>query len=226
MDNQENETKYMPPKEPWIPIRGDLKNGSYLAFYYSDPYSKIPVRRISSETDSKADPNIETGTFGLFSTCEVEMRKSTLNKGMKYIFFCTMRRDYRVLTGYYELGWHTLSPPINGYATINGEPKRDVVLAASKVKFINPGFNLSELTGYLEGVNISKRFRAYRRLDARSTEKLLTLIDETDDSTHEYLEEIARLEEENLKKVGYAYPNWKQKFGFSWALAGSYLKQR
>lgn len=224
MDTQKNETKYMPPREPWNPIKGDLKNGSYLAFYYSDPYSKIPVRRISSENDSKSDPNIETGTFGLFSTCEVKMRKSTLNKGMKYIFFCTKGREYRVLTGYYELGWHTLSPPIKGYGTKDGVPKRDVVLAASKVKFINPGFNLSELTGYLEGVNISKSFRTYRRLDARSTEKLLQLINETDDSTNSYIEEIARLEKENLKKVGFTYPNWKQKVGFSWSDAGRYLK--
>ena len=105
-----------------------------------------------------------------------------------------------------------------------GEPGRDIVLAASKIKFINPGVNLPELTGYLEGMDVSKRFRTFKRLDAKRTEKLLKLIDETEDSTDKYLEEIVKLEETNRINVGYAYPNWKQKGGFSWSDARSYLK--
>lgn len=88
--NESTETKsvkFKPPFEPWKPIEGDLQNGSYLVFYYSDPYSEVPMRRISRETDSKSDPNLETGTFGLFSTCEVVMRSSILSYKMKYIFF-------------------------------------------------------------------------------------------------------------------------------------------
>lgn len=215
--------KYVPPNPPWIEITGDISNGSYLSFYFSDPYSDVPVRRISSELDSKSDPNFETGTFGLFSTCERVMRASLVSNNMKYIFFCTMRRESRVLTGYYELGWYSTGPQIKGYIAKDGKTRPDFQLASRRGRFVDPGFVLSDLVGYLEGTDLSRRFRSFKKLDPKITVKLLALIDQTEDKTKTYLSEVRRLEEENLKKVGFAYPNWKRKESFSWDDAGHYL---
>ena len=214
---------YAPPNPPWVEINGDPANGAFLSFYYSDPYSDLPVRRISSETDSKSDPNIETKTYGLFSTCEPMMRSSIVNNKLKYLFFCTRRKKSRVLTGYYELKWYTLGPTIKGYGNQIGNDKNDFIIAASKARFVYPGFVLSDLTGYLEGTDLSIRFRTFFRLSTKVTMKLLSLLDHTEDMTFKYIQEIQRLEGENLKSVGYAYPTWKRKSSFSWSDAAEYL---
>lgn len=214
-----------PPNPPWVEIDGAPVNDGFLSFYYSDPYSNLPVRRISSETDSKSDPNIETKTFGLFSTCEPMMRSSIVNDKLKYLFFCTRREKSRVLTGYYELKWYTVGPTIKGYAMKNGNVRNDYILAAAKARFVDPGFVLSELTDYLEGIDLSIRFRAFLRLKPKVAMKLLSLLDHTKDMTMEYISEIKRLENENLKRVGYTYPNWKRKSSFSWEEAGKYLRK-
>ncbi len=218
-----NSVDYIPPNPPWVEINGDPGNGGFLSFYYSDPYSDVPVRRISSETDSKSDPNIETKTYGLFSTCEPMMRSSIVNEKLKYLLFCTRREKTRVLTGYYELKWYTVGPTIKGYAMKNGHAKNDYILAAARARFVDPGFVLSELTGYLEGTDLSTRFRTFHRLSPKVTIKLISLLDHTEDMTAKYLTEIKRLENENLKSVGYTYPNWKKTSSFSWNDAGKYL---
>ncbi len=211
-----------PPNYPWVRLEGSEVSGSYLAFYYSDPYSEVPVRRISSEIDSKSDPNLETMTFGLFSTCERQMRTQIVKRGMRYLFFCTRRRVSRVLVGYYELGWYAVGPLIKGYSRM-GKRVEDYILAANSMRFVNPGFVLKDLTGYLEGVDLSSKFRINMKIDQKTSDKLLSLLNETKDNTPEYMSEIVKLENENLGKVGYKYPNWKKKTSFSWADARKYL---
>ena len=57
----------------------------------------------------------------------------------------------------------------------------------------------------------------------KTCDKLLSLLDETEDSTSEYMSEIVKLENENLGRVGYKYPNWKKKTSFNWTDARKYL---
>jgi len=84
-----------PPNPPWKALQ-PADAGAYLSFYYSDSNSKIPVSDITRFGDSKSDPNIETMTYGLFSTCEEDMRRCVVKKGVEYIFYCTARTRGRL----------------------------------------------------------------------------------------------------------------------------------
>ncbi len=211
-----------PPNPPWISIEQDRPERAALAFYYSDPQSRLPVREVTRPHDNKADPNLETLTFGLFTTCEPGMRRRVVEERMRHLFFCTNRGGIRVLAGYYEVGWYCKGPPIKGYRP-QGEPPDDYALAASKARFVNPGFPLRDLTGYLHGQMLNTRFRTHRYVDRLVTGLLLELLDETPDATREYLREIRRLESLNIKKYGYRYENWRRPEGFNWDAARIYL---
>ncbi len=210
--------RIQPPNAPWKPLT-PISRGGVLSFYYSDSNSKIPVRDISRYGDSKSDPNIETKTYGLFSTCEPDMREGVVGKGIEHVFFCTNRANVRVLTGYYHIRWYHKGPPI--------KYKRDwddYWLAADNVRFVNPGFRLNVLTGYLWGVRLDGRFRRFLYIhDEKATQRLLLLLKETPDATRYYLREIKRLQSENLRKHRSTYPNWKKKEGFNWKWARKYL---
>jgi len=161
-------------------------------------------------------------TYGLFSTCEEDMRRSLVQRGIAHIFFCTTRTRgksrVRVLTGYYHVNWYHKGPELRHHAG-----KADYWLAADEVRFVNPGFPLSELTGYLYGVRLDIRFRRFLHLDPATVEKLLALAKDTPDAIQEYLHEVQRLEGENLQKHGFTYPNWKKKGPFDWIWARKYL---
>jgi hypothetical protein len=99
-------------------------------------------------------------------------------------------------------------------------------LAASKARFVNPGFPLRDLTGYLRGQRLDTRFRTHRYLDGHIARLLLDLLEATPDATGDYLRETKRLERMNLKKYGYRYENWRRPEGFGWEAARVYLEGR
>ncbi len=101
--------------------------------------------------------------------------------------------------------------------------KADYWLAADETRFLDRGFPLADLTGYLRGMRLDARFRRYLYLDQGTAVRLLGLVKDTPDKTQEYLQEIQRLEAENLQKHGFTYPNWKKKEGFDWNWARKYL---
>ena len=68
-----------PPAAPWSPLRVEQPSTGYLSMYLADNISRLPVRHITRPRDNKSDPNIETGTYGLFSTCEHQMRSGIAN---------------------------------------------------------------------------------------------------------------------------------------------------
>ncbi len=214
-------TDIRPPNPPWKPLQPADK-GAYLSFYYSDSNSKIPVRDITRFGDSKSDPNIETMTYGLFSTCMEDMRRSLVQKGVEHVFYCTTRTRgkarVRVLTSYYHIKWYHRGPDLRHHAG-----KADYWLAADEVRFLNRGFPLADLTGYLRGVRLDIRFRRYLYLYPETTQLLLLLIMEAPDATQECVQAIKRLENENLQKYGVTYTNWKKKEGFDWNWARKYL---
>jgi len=197
-----------PPNPPWIPLKPSDSSNAALSFYYGDPRSKMPVREVSHKNDPKADPNIETLTFGLFSTCDKRMRATIVRHGIKLLFFCTNRGGVRVLTGYYHVGWYYKVP-----AT-----RDDYMLAAQEAKFVAPGFPLHELGPYLRGVQLDKRFRIFRYIDGITADLLLLLLKDTPDATNQYISEIHRLEQLTLKRDGYIYQG-KYPNGFSWEAA-------
>jgi len=211
-----------PPKAPWLPIEPEDKSGGALSFYYSDTNSNLPVREVTRTDDNKSDPNLETMTYGLFSTCERGMRKGIVTRGIQYLFFCTNRGGIRVLTGYYKIGWYFKGPPVPGYSA-TGRVLDDYALAASEGKFVTSGFPLRDLTDYLKGVRIDNRFRDFKYINQQTAELLASLIDEAGDETQVYLEEIKRLEKLNYANHGFVYKNWERKKGFGWDMAPSYM---
>jgi hypothetical protein len=115
----------------WTSLAADDQAGAYLSVYYSSPLARWPVRDITKVRDNKSDPNLETLSYGMFSTCEPRMRTSIVNRSIGEIFFLTnFRGEGRVLTGYYKLGWHRPGP-------LTGATK-DFVLAARSACFIDP----------------------------------------------------------------------------------------
>ena len=210
-----------PPNDPWQTLNGSNDEG-VLAYYISDSSTKIPIRDITHENDPKADPNLETKTFGLFSYCHETMRKKMINDGVNLLFFITKRLKeiekndgkkklvgLRVLTGYYRVGW---------YYEIKED---DYALTASKIKFVYPGYPLEDLTEYL-GESINTKFMQTKFIHGDTPKKLLQLIQKTPDSTEQYIKEIHGKEQDALKKWGNMYRERKQ--GFTWEDAVKFIK--
>jgi len=171
-----------PPNPPWILLIPNPLANAVIDWYYSDSNTRVPIRDVSHPTDPKADPNIETQTFGLFSTCNKRMRKSVVKNGISTVFFCTSRMNsVRVLTGYYQIGWY--------YEVEAG----DYMLAANQFRFVSPGFRLDDLKIFLEGYPIDTFFRSFRYIDRPQAIKLQKLLDVTPNATPQYQEEITRL---------------------------------
>ena len=170
--------------------------------------------------DNKADPNLETMTYGLFSTCERTMRVGIVRRGIDLIFFCTNRDGPKVLTGYYRVGWYFKMPPPQ---EDSGSRPHDFALAAREVRFVTPGFPLPELTQYLNGKEIGTKFRLFRYIEKDLTSRLLDLLNDTPDATPQYISEIHRLEQMNLSRYGYLYKNRDMKTGFNWETAPMYM---
>lgn len=79
----------IPPRPPWRDLVPNESADSYLSFYLPDELSALPVRGITLPANNKSDPNLETQTYGLFSTCSHVMRASIVARRCPYIFFLT-----------------------------------------------------------------------------------------------------------------------------------------
>jgi len=227
LEGSEESLDVKPPNPPWVPLVAGDGSVAALSFYYSDPQSIIPVREVTRPDDHKADPNLETMTYGLFSTCERAMRAGIVKRGIERVFFCTSRSGgVRVLTGYYRIGWYYKSPLIRGYSKRKRKrPLDHYALAAKESKFVSPGFKLGDrvLRIYLKGVRLNTGFRTFKYIGSRTAERLLRLLQDTPDASAQHLSEIQRLEKLNMETSGYAYPVRRMKSGFSWDLAPTYL---
>jgi hypothetical protein len=214
-----NNAKEGPPSPPWIPIVHGTSGKAALSFYYSDPLSKVPIRDISHKNDPKADPNLETATFGRFSICDRGMRATIVKQGIELHFFCTSRcgphGSLRVLTGYYRYGWYLRARDMA--KTLTRSKLEDYMLVAREMRFVSPGFPLCDLTGYLWGEQLDRPFRTFRYIDEKTAVRLLHLINEAPDTYKEYLSEICRIEELVKKRDKMLYR--KRSEGFSWTEA-------
>lgn len=202
-----------PPNPPWRELpRGESETG-FLSFYYSDSLSALAVRAVTLAGNNKADPNLETGTYGLFSTCGHGMRASVVRHGDRYLFFVTNRGGERVLAGYYRLRWYAPSV-VNGAAP-------DYALAAAHVHFIDPPIRLAVLRGAASAAQ--GWFRVYKRVDSDTAAALVDLLERLPDCTADYLREIDRLERFNRFRTGFRYVAWERREPFTWEYASDYL---
>lgn len=200
----------VPPNAPWGQLnRADPALG-YLSVYLSDDLARWPVRDITRIADNKSDPNIETASFGLFSTCEERMRSSIVKRGVRYLFFLTSHGGQaRAVTGYYDLRWYT------------GGALSDFALAAEGVRFVAP-IPVADVGGSL-GHELQRRFRPCLLLAPGHTAELRDLIDARPDVTQQYIDEIHRLERLAKRFTGYCYPSWRLDRPFSWTEAERWL---
>jgi hypothetical protein len=185
-----------------------------VTFYYSDDLSPLPVRAVTLAANNKSDPNLETGTYGLFSTCAHSMRASVVKNRDAYLFFVTRRDSRRVLTGYYHLRWYAPG------ALIRQPP--DYALAADQIRFIHPGIPLDKLPRKAARV-LGTPFRIFRRVDAAVAGALVSALKTRPNRTGDYLLEIGRLERFNRFRTGYRYPSWRREEAFDWRFAKEYL---
>jgi hypothetical protein len=204
-----------PPGPPWRCHAATAPPTGYLAFYYSDDLSPLPVRHITRPGDCKSDPNIETATFGLFSTCEPSVRSAVVNRSASYLFFLTNRSGERFVAGFYRVGWWCGQPR---------GPQRDVRLAADVVHFVAHPIRVVDLPEPARSC-ASRPMRSCRPVDAAITQQLLATLRQHPDASAEYIREIDRLERFNAFRTSARYPGWGQNQPFSWELAGDFLEE-
>ncbi len=204
-----------PPDEPWAQLEAAAPTIGCLSFYYSDEVSPLPVRAITRPHDNKSDPNIETGTYGLFSTCQRAMRAGVVNRGVKYVFFVCRRDGRRVVSGYYRIGWFA-----DG---ILHAQRADFALAAERVHFVNPPIPLSALPEPV-ATSAARPFRLFKFIGAEDTSAMIDTLDVRPNALQAYLDEVDRLERLQLFHSGYRYVSWQQIDPFSWDMATPYLR--
>lgn len=203
-----------PPNPPWLPIENGSSDLATITYYYGDAKSSVvPIRDITHRFDAKHDPNIETLTYGLFSICCKNERKAIVNKGITTQFFCTKRGNgVRVLTGYYHPAWYCRMGP------------DDYAIAAESIRFVSPGFVLSDLVTFLEGYPIDSFFRTWKYIHGKKVIwRLLLLLNSTPNATEKYVSEIRKFEAYALEQYGRMYFNRLQ--GFYWEDAAKLFKE-
>jgi hypothetical protein len=202
------------PPDPWAPIDFAKPEFGYASYYLSDELAALPIRAVTRVLDNKSDPNIETGTYGLFSTCEEKMRSGIATSRPRYIVFVTkLRGRGRHVTGLYRIA-HIAPGALSRQI-------RDFAIAADQVRFIDP----VPLVALTEAVRapLATKWRLYRKLTPEQTAAAVAFIMDQADRTQEYLGELGRVEAINTFHSGFAYPTWGRPDGFSWADAPRYL---
>ena len=203
-----------PPAAPWTELEVDTPATGYLSVYLSEDLSGLPIRAITRPNDNKSDPNLETGSYGLFSTCERGMRAGIVNNRARFIIFLSKRGEERVVAGYYRLAWKTEG--------IWHATKRDYALAADCVHFVAEPIRVSHLPEPVKAA-AERKFRLSKRLNAVETQTIIAALDSRPNALEDYLSEIDRVERFQAFHSGFRYVSWQQKDPFSWALARQYL---
>lgn len=203
-----------PPSAPWTELEVDTPATGYLSVYLSEDLSGLPIRAITRPDDNKSDPNLETGSYGLFSTCERGMRAGIVNNRAQFIIFLSKRGEERVVAGYYRLAWKTEG--------IWHATKRDYALAADCVHFVADPIRVSHLPELVKAA-AERKFRLSKRLNAVETQTIIAALDSRPNALEDYLSEIDRVERFQEFHSGFRYVSWQQKEPFGWELARQYL---
>ena len=205
-----------PPNRPWSDFDPLDSAGGFLSFYLRDELSALAVRGVTLPGNNKSDPNLETGTYGLFSICCQSMRTSLVDRRCRWVFFLTRQDKQRVLTGYYKVRWYA-----PGSLTQSGRP-RDYAIAADKVHFVHPAIPVKDLPARARR-EVGQPFRIFKYVDAGVAGELVRVLRARRDATAAYVNEIERLERFNAYRTGYRYVAWKMHGSFGWDMAAKYL---
>jgi hypothetical protein len=201
------------PGPPWQELTSTV-GGGYLSVYYSDDLSKLPVRFVTKPGDNKSDPNLETLTYGLFSTCSPSMRSGVVGRRFPYIFFTTLRPGGRVLSGFYRVRW---------YASANSPRRDDFYLLAEEAHFVADPPTLAKVDQVCR-THVNRRFRNMLLLQPAECAAMRALLLRSPNSIGLYLSEIDRLERFNYRLTGFRYPSWSRKEKFDWSTAVRHLQ--
>ncbi len=224
----------MPTGQPinWQKLKLSDEEVGRLCFYHSDQDSSLPVRSVRRRWDNKSDPNLETKTWGLFSTCMPAIRKGIVSRGDRYLFFFTNWRGERRIMGYYEVGWFA----VTGLSARDARgilKFLDYAILAKKLHFVKEGIVLGSKRrkaskvrpcwlspGVIQGYGP----RASAQADARLTGMLKQRLDRERDCTVDYVTEIHRIENMSLESTGYRYPSWHRIEGFDTRVMSDFVK--
>lgn len=212
-----------PPNAPWAELGEGVPPAGCISYYYSDPFSWLAARHVTRRNDNKSDPNIETKTYGLFSTCERDMRAAIVRDRRPHIFFVTNYRGERVLSGYYHVNWFAKGKPVLSYRGAK-RLAADFHLAADEIKFIHPPVPLQAVAEALGDSWFARGFRTWKRTTPAQTQALLSFMANRQDRTDDFLREVHRLEHLNLRFHKVRYANWGQVEEFDWELARKFLR--
>jgi len=211
-----------PPGLPWRELHPNFAAHSYLCFYYTSSFSGRAVRDVNRVVanvsgghvaDCKVDPNWETGTFGLFSTCQQAIRRGAVNNRSPYLFFfgdhAAASRE-RGVAGYYRLRWYAEGGTYAG----------DFCLAADKLHFVERPISFAEVNAHL-GTKLSNRVpRLSMKLSTTESLGLLAMLEQQPDATAAYIREVRRLEQINARiSGGLKYVNFGRTTSFTWDAA-------
>ena len=204
-----------PPALPWLEIARKTGAQGALSYYYNDDLGRLPVRAVTKPQDNKADPNLETLSYGIFSTCQKGLRSAFVRNGRQHLFFITNLRGTRVLTGYYSVRW---------FAPILAAGAGDFALAADGAHFLSRPLPLSEIDSCC-GTQLNRVFRLNLLVDEEECLHILTYMRQQPDVRADYLQEIDRLERFNKSRGGHRYIGRQLDEPFSWSVAAPYLTQ-
>ena len=213
-DEYDADKRLKPPSAPWTTLEVDVPATGYLSVYLSEDLSGLPIRAITRPNDNKSDPNIETGTYGLFSTCERAMRAGVVRNKSQFIIFLCRRGGERVVAGYYRLAWKTEG--------IWHATKRDYALAADRIHFVADPITVSRLPEPGRSA-ATRKFRLAKRLNIHETRSIIAALNAQPNALQDYLSEIDRVERFQAFHSGFRYVSWKQEEPFSWETARPYL---
>lgn len=218
---------------PWKSLEKNSAILGHLSCYYSNKKASLPVRDVTKPWDQKSDPNIETLTYGLFSTCMPPARRNIVDRGDSYLFFLTTWKEGRIITGYYELE-SFIDTKLKARNSKFDWSFPDYALKARRAHFVKNGIKLEKIPGKtfspigktVRSDNSMEGFgpRGCVRLDEVQTLAIKEALDKEPDITSEYVQEIRRLESLNQKQTGFRYPVWRMTESFTEDLIPEYIK--
>ncbi len=131
----------------WQDYRG-LGTGT-VVYYNSDSVSELPIREIPEEipSDIVAEPNYETGSYGVYGCTQTKMRNAFAKKKQGYLFFMTRYSgtnpeflDDLMVTGFYHVSHIADSQKLhirylNEYSCISD--KQCTAMRADEIHFVS-----------------------------------------------------------------------------------------
>lgn len=213
---------HMPPGPPWVEHTVDPTAPSNINIYYSSERTRVPVRRVNEAANPKSDPNIETFSYGLCSTCTRDVRERIVDEGRPEIFFVTNVDGRRQLVGYYSIGWYSRGPVLPSFYR-RGKIQADFRLVADRVELTYPTVDLQSFAReYALEDELLTGFRK-KTVPGDVADLLRSAVDSGPDAYEKYVNAARRLEQYNQQHYGTTYPNWGRTGSFTMETIEEYV---